>query len=67
MARVAVCLVLPAALAGGAVSAAAPISAYHALCIADPSAWIAADLVLAVPFFKNIMKMDYAYFYRTRR
>ncbi len=67
VARVAVCLVLPAALAGGAVSAAAPISAYHALCIADPSAWIAADIVLTVPFVKNILKKNYGYFYRTRR
>ena len=67
VARVAVCLLLPAVFAGGEVSATAPLSAYHALCFADPSAWIAADLVLAVPFFKNIMKMDYAYFYRTRR
>ena len=67
VARVAVCLLLPAVFAGGEVSATAPLSAYHALCFADPSAWIAADLVLAVPFFKNIMKMDYEYFYRTRR
>ena len=67
VARVAICLFLPAAFAGGEVSAAAPLSAYHALCFADPAAWIAADLVLSVPFLRNIMEMDYAYFYRTRR
>ena len=65
--RVVICLILPALFAGGEVSAAAPRAAYYALCFADPAAWFAADLVLAVPFFKNIMKMDYAYFYRTRR
>ena len=67
VARVAICLFLPAAFAGGEVSAAAPLSAYHALCFADPAAWIAADLVLSVPFLRNIMEMDYANFYRTRR
>ena len=65
--RVVICLILPELFAGGEVSAAAPRAAYYALCFADPAAWLAADLVLAVPFFKNIMKMDYAYFYRTRR
>ncbi len=60
-ARVLVCFVLPPLFAGGAVSAASPISAYIALCAADPCAWIASDSVLSVPFFRNIMKKDYGY------
>ena len=43
-----VCLLLPAAVAGGEVSAAAPHAAYLALCLADPMAWFAADLVMRV-------------------
>ncbi len=54
--RVAVCLVLPALLAGGEVSAAAPRLAFYALCAADPAAWIAADAVLMVPFLRDIMR-----------
>ena len=65
--RVVICLILPALFAGGEVSAAAPRAAYYALCFADPAAWFAADLVLLVPFVRNIMKMDYGYFYRTKR
>ena len=54
--RVAVCLVLPALLAGGEVSAAAPRLAFYALCAADPAAWIAADAVLMIPFLRDIMR-----------
>lgn len=67
IARVAISLTLPAIVAGGAVSAAAPEAAYYALCIADPAAWIAADIVLAIPFIRNILRMNYKYFYRTVR
>ena len=48
VARVLVCLLLPAAVAGGEVSAAAPHAAYVALCLADPMAWFAADLVMMI-------------------
>ena len=65
--RIAVCLILPAAVAGGAVSAAARPLAFYALCAADPMAWILADLVLAVPFVRNILHDDYSYLYGTRR
>lgn len=61
-ARVAVCLFLPAVVAGGAVSAAAPNAAFYALCFADPFAWMAADTVLFIPFLRNILKMNYRYF-----
>ena len=60
-----VCLFVPAALAGGAVSANAPALSYLALCAADPVAWIAADIVLLFPFLRNILREDYRYFYRT--
>ena len=63
---VAVCLLLPAAVAGGEVSAAAPHAAFLALCLADPMAWFAADLVMVIPFIRNILKMDYRYLYKRR-
>ena len=66
VARVLVCLLLPAAVAGGEVSAAAPHAAYLALCLADPMAWFAADLVMVIPFIRNILKMDYCYLYKRR-
>ena len=52
---------LPAAVAGGVVSAQANPLAFYALCAADPMAWIAADIVLAIPFFRNILRRDYRY------
>ena len=61
VARIAVCLLLPDAVAGGAVSADAPQLAFYALCAADPMAWIAADAVLAVPFIRHILRQDYRY------
>ena len=63
-ARVTVCLLLPPAIAGGAVSAAAPMLAFYAMCAADPVAWMSADAVLSVPFIRNILRSDYRYFYR---
>lgn len=63
VARVAVCLLLPAALAGGTISAAAPQAAVYGLCTADPCAWMAADAVLLFPFVRNILKQDYRYLY----
>ena len=65
-ARVTVCLLLPPAFAGGAVSAAAPTAAYIAMCAADPIAWMSADAVLLVPFVRNILKKNYSYFNRHR-
>ena len=64
VARVTVCLLLPPAIAGGAVSAAAPMLAFYAMCAADPVAWMSADAVLSVPFIRNILRSDYRYFYR---
>ena len=66
VARIALCLLLPAAVAGGTVSADAPALAFYALCAADPMAWIAADAVLAVPFVRNILRKNYSYLTDTR-
>ena len=64
VARVVVCMLVPAALAGGQVSAAAPAAAFYGLCAADPVAWMAADLALLTPFVKNILKQDYRYMHQ---
>ena len=66
IARIAVCMLLPAAIAGGEVSAAARPLAFYALCAADPAAWIAADIVLIIPFLRNILRQDYSYLYGDR-
>ena len=63
VARIAVSTFLPAAVAGGAVSAGASPLAFYALCAADPAAWIAADLVLCIPFIRHILRCDYRYLY----
>ena len=63
VARIAVSTFLPAAVAGGVVSAEASPLAFYALCAADPAAWIAADLVLCVPFIRHILRCDYRYLY----
>ena len=63
VARVAVCLLLPAALAGGVVSAEAPQAAVYGLCVADPFAWMSSDAVLCIPLIKNIMRENYDYLY----
>ena len=57
---------LPAAVAGGAVSTQAPALAFYALCAADPMAWIAADAVLCVPLIRNILRMNYGYLHSSR-
>ena len=63
VARIAVSTFLPAAVAGGAVSAGSGPQAFYALCAADPAAWIAADLVLCIPFIRHILRCDYRYLY----
>lgn len=63
VARIVVSSALPAAIAGGAVSASAPSLAFYALCAADPAAWLATDIILAIPFIKNILRQDYRYLY----
>ena len=66
VARITVCTFLPVIVAGGPISADAPAMAFYALCAADPMAWIAADTVLCIPFFRNIIKSDYRYLRHSR-
>ena len=66
VARIAVCMFLPVIVAGGPISADAPALAFYALSAADPMAWMAADAVLCVPFFRNIIKNDYRYLRHSR-
>ena len=63
VARIAVSTFIPAAVAGGAVSAGSSPLAFYALCAADPAAWIAADIVLCIPFIRHILRCDYRYLY----
>lgn len=64
-ARVIISTLLPAAVSGGVVDAASSPATFTALCVADPMAWLAADLVVLYPVIRNILKMDYRYLYRT--
>lgn len=55
-ARILISLFLPAAVSGAAVSALAPKSAFFALCLADPGAWLLASLVLLPPYIVYIVR-----------
>ena len=63
-ARVAISMLLPAAVSGGTVDAASSAATFTALCLADPLAWLAADLVVLDPVIRNILRLDYRYLYR---
>ena len=49
---------------GGTVDAASSAATFTALCLADPLAWLAADLVVLDPVIRNILRLDYRYLYR---
>lgn len=66
IARVTICLLLPAAINGGAIDANASNAAYIALCFADPLAWLASDSVLIFPYVKHILRNDYKYLETTK-
>ena len=53
-ARIVVCLVLPTAINGGAINVFASSLAFVALSLADPIAWICADIILVIPVVRNI-------------
>ncbi|MCI8413092.1 MAG: hypothetical protein HFE47_03240 [Clostridia bacterium] len=55
-ARIAVCLLLPQIVNGGAVNSNASSLAFSALSLADPVAWIAADIPLAIATYLYIRK-----------
>lgn len=56
VARVAICLLLPAAVNGGPVNADASLAAFVAVCFGDPGAWLAACAILIIPAFRYIFK-----------
>ena len=66
VARVVICLTLPAAVGGGVVGASSAPIVFFALCAADPLAWLAADVVMGIPFLRNILRKDYRYLYHNR-
>lgn len=59
VARIAVCIFLPAAINGGAINCEASSAAYIALCFADPIAWIGGVAVLAYPVVRYMLLMKY--------
>lgn len=48
VARIGICLVLPALVSGGPINSSSGTLAYFCLCLADPGAWIAADILLGI-------------------
>lgn len=59
VARVLVCLLLPAAVNGGPIDSEASAAAYYALCFADPIAWLGSVLALTYPFVRYILMKKY--------
>ena len=55
-ARIVISLFLPVAVGGMEISALAPKSAFYALCLADPGAWLLAALVLLPPYIYYIVR-----------
>lgn len=59
VARILICLLLPAAINGGAINCQASAAAFVALCFADPVAWLGSVLMLSYPFIKYVLLMKY--------
>ena len=51
-----ICAFLPLLVNGAPIDSTASGAAFAAVCFGDPGAWLAADLVLAVPTVKYILK-----------
>jgi len=56
IARIAVSLTLPALVNGGPIDASASSAAYVCLCLADPLAWLAADIAMTYPAIRHLLK-----------
>lgn len=56
IARIAVCLLLPPLLNGGAVTCLASNAAFVGLSLGDPVAWIAADIPLTVAAVRHVYR-----------
>ena len=59
VARILICLLLPAAINGGAINCQASSAAFIALCFADPAAWLGSVLLLSYPFIRYVLLMKY--------
>lgn len=59
VARILICLLLPAAINGGAINCQASSAAFIALCFADPAAWFGSVLLLSYPFIRYVLLMKY--------
>lgn len=59
--RILICIFVHKLFCNGNVDALAPSIAFISLCAADPAAWICSNLVLSIPFIKNILKKNYLY------
>lgn len=59
VARILVCIFLPAAINGGPINVEASAAAYNALCFADPIAWVGSVSALAYPVIKYLLLMKY--------
>lgn len=52
--RIGVCLILPQLVNGGAITCTASTLSFFCLSLADPCAWLAADLLLIIATIKHI-------------
>lgn len=59
VARILICLLLPAAINGGAINCEASSAAFIALCFADPVAWLGSVMLLSYPFIRYVLLMKY--------
>lgn len=59
IARVVICLVMPIAVNGGEITAAASTAAFAATCFGDPGAWILGSAFLVMPVMKHIVGKKY--------
>ena len=51
-----ICATLPVLVNGAPIDSTASSAAFAAVCFGDPGAWLAADIVLAIPTVKYILK-----------
>lgn len=61
VARILICTFLPRLVNGGLTNALASHASFVALCFGDPGAWLFAVLILLYPYFRYIVKEDYAF------
>lgn len=59
IARIALCMTLPALVNGGEINAFASDASYIVLCLADPLAWLSAIICLVYPFIHYILRKKY--------